>query len=103
MEKGVDLLEQNENIRIAFQYMNLAMLMQQLHYNLPLQKWEDNGAGDISLINPVVMPVATDDTTWHNKEQRVYGKWRPFQLAFVLMNLRAMYDRDCKERRGSLI
>lgn len=98
MEKGVELLEQNENIRIAFQYMNLAMLMQQLHYNLPLQKWEDNGAGDISLVNPVSMPVVTDDSTWHNKEQRVYGKWRPFQLAFVLMNLRAMYDRDCNER-----
>lgn len=78
--------------------MNLAMLMQQLHYNLPLQKWEDNGAGDISLVNPVSMPVVTDDSTWHNKEQRVYGKWRPFQLAFVLMNLRAMYDRDCNER-----
>lgn len=74
------------------------MLMQQLHYNLPLQKWEDNGAGDISLVNPVSMPVVTDDSTWHNKEQRVYGKWRPFQLAFVLMNLRAMYDRDCNER-----
>lgn len=98
MEKGVELLEQNENIRIAFQYMNLAMLMQQLHYNLPLQKWEDNGAGDISLVNPVSMPVVTDDSTWHNKEQRVYGKWHPFQLAFVLMNLRAMYDRDCNER-----
>ena len=27
MEKGVELLEQNENIRIAFQYMNLAMLI----------------------------------------------------------------------------
>ena len=39
MEKGVDLLEQNETVRIAFQYMNLAMLMQQLHYNLPLQRW----------------------------------------------------------------
>lgn len=98
MEKGVRLLEENESIRTAFQYMNLAMLMQQLHYNLPLQKWEDNGMGDISLANPVAMPVITDDTTWHNKEYRVYGKWRPFQLAFVLMNLCSMYDRNCKER-----
>lgn len=98
MEKGVDLLEQNEDIRIAFQYMNLAMLMQQLHYSLPLQKWEDDGSGDIRLINPVSMPVVTDVSTWYNKEHRVYGKWRPFQLAFVLMNLRSMYDRNCKER-----
>lgn len=98
MIKGVDLLEQNDTIRTAFQYMNLAMLMQQLHYNLPLQKWEDDGSGDITLKNTVDLPIVTDDTTWYNKEQRVYGKWRPFQLAFVLMNLRSMYDRDCEER-----
>ena len=98
MKKGVKLLEENSDIRTAFQYMNLAMLMQQLHYNLPLQKWEDNGHGDIKLANPVNLPVAYDDSTWYNKDNRVYGKWRPFQLAFILMNLRSMYDRDCKER-----
>lgn len=97
MEKGVDLLEQNESVRTAFQYMNLAMLMQQLHYNLPLQRWEDDGNNDIRLVNPVELPVATDNSTWHGDKTR-YGKWRPFQLAFVLMNLRSMYDRDCNER-----
>lgn len=97
MEKGIDLLEQNEEVRTAFQYMNLAMLMQQLHYNLPLQRWEDDGNNDIRLVNPVNLPVATDRDTWHGNKNR-YGKWRPFQLAFVLMNLRSMYDRDCNER-----
>ncbi len=97
MEKGVDLLEQNEEIRIAFQYMNLAMLMQQLHYNLPLQRWEDDGVNSIRLINPVILPAVTNKDTWYGDKSR-YGKWRPFQLAFVLMNLRSMYDRDCKER-----
>lgn len=97
MEKGVDLLEQNESVRMAFQYMNLAMLMQQLHYNLPLQRWEDDGNNDIRLVNPVNLPAATDPGTWYGDITR-YGKWRPFQLAFVLMNLRSMYDRDCNER-----
>ena len=78
MEKGVELLEQNENIRIAFQYMNLAMLMQQLHYNLPLQKWEDNGAGDISLVNPVSMPVVTDDSTGTTKNSGFMANGVPF-------------------------
>lgn len=78
MEKGVELLEQNENIRIAFQYMNLAMLMQQLHYNLPLQKWEDNGAGDISLVNPVSMPVVTDDSTCTTKNSGFMANGVPF-------------------------
>lgn len=97
MEKGVDLLEQNEDVRTAFQYMNLAMLMQQLHYNLPLQRWENDGNNDIRLTNPVNLPVATDCDTWYGDKTR-YGKWRPFQLAFILMNLRSMYDRDCNER-----
>lgn len=98
MEKGIDLLEQNEYVRTAFQYMNLAMLMQQLHYNLPLQRWEDDGNNDIRLVNPINLPVATDPGTWYGDITR-YGKWRPFQLAFVLMNLRSMYDRNCNERR----
>ena len=97
MEKGVDLLEQNETVRIAFQYMNLAMLMQQLHYNLPLQRWEDDGQNDIKLLSPVQLPIVTDSETWYGNKDR-YGKWRPFQLAFVLMNLRSMYDCDCNER-----
>ena len=33
--------------------MNRAMLLQQLHYNLPLQKWVDDGNGYIKLENPV--------------------------------------------------
>ena len=97
MEKGIDLLEQNKEVRTAFQYMNLAMLMQQLHYNLPLQRWEDDGINDIRLINPVNLPEVTNSNTWYGDKTR-YGKWRPFQLAFVLMNLRSMYDRDCNER-----
>lgn len=97
MEKGVDLLEQNDTVRTAFQYMNLAMLQQQLHYNLPLQRWEDDGNNDIKLSSPVRLPVVNDQETWYGNKKR-YGKWRPFQLAFVLMNLRSMYDRDCNER-----
>lgn len=99
MISGVKLLEENESVRIAFQYMNQAMLMQQLHYNLPLQRWEDDGVNDIKLINPIEkLPSVTDSSTWFNKENRVYGKWRPFQLAFILMNLRSMYDKNCDER-----
>lgn len=97
MERGVDLLEKDETVKTAFQYMNLSMLMQQLHYSLPLQRWEDDGRGDISLQNPETMPLVNDRNTWYGDKDR-YGKWRPFQLAFILMNLRSMFDRDCNER-----
>ena len=93
MESGVKLLEENEMVRTAFQYMNLAMLMQQLHYNLPLQHWTDND----TLENVITLPDVRNRETWYGDKTR-YGKWRPFQLAFVLMNLRSMYFRDCNER-----
>lgn len=93
MEEGVKLLEENETVRTAFQFMNLAMLMQQLHYNLPLQRWSDDG----TLKNTVDLPDVRNRETWYGDKAR-YGKWRPFQLAFVLMNLRSMYCRDCSER-----
>ena len=99
MRNGIRVLESNEKVRIAFQYMNLAMLMQQLHYNLPLQRWEDDGTDNIRLNNPIKqLPDPYDKATWYDKEHRVYGKWRPFQIAFVLMNLESMADRRSKER-----
>ena len=100
MRNGIHLLETNENVRTAFQYMNLAMIMQQLHYNLPLQKWiDDESTNDIKLENPLdILPDPYDYSTWYDKGHKVYGKWRPFQLAFVLMNLQSMADRENPER-----
>lgn len=99
MRNGIHILQTNEKVRIAFQYMNLAMLMQQLHYNLPLQRWEDDGHDGITLLNSISrLPDPYDDSTWYDKDHKVYGKWRPFQLAFVLMNLESMSDRHSPER-----
>lgn len=99
MRKGVELLQKNENVKTAFQYMNLAMLMQQLHYNLPLQSWGDDCNGDIILSNPIkILPDPYDKSTWYDVEHKHYGQWRPFQLAFILMNLESMVDRRSSER-----
>lgn len=98
MKEGIELLKVDEKVRIAFQYMNLAMIMQQLHYNLPLQKWECDDDDNLFLNRMgSVLPDPYDDSTWAGDKGR-YGKWRPFQLAFVLMNLKSMADRSCEER-----
>ena len=99
MAKGVAILRENESARIAFQYMNLAMLMQQIHYNLPLQKWEFDETGEsITLDSPYTpLPVPYSSETWYGDKDR-YGKWRPFQIAFVLMNIESMLDKDSSER-----
>ena len=98
MEEGVDLLKNDADILLAFQLMNRAMLLQQLHYNLPLQKWVCEDGNTIHLENPVeVLPDVSNQETWYGDKSR-YGKWRPFQLAFVLMNLKSMARRNCSER-----
>lgn len=98
MVEGVQLLSTDPKVRKAFQYMNRAMLLQQLHYNLPLQEWEDNGNGEIVLNKKYESMVNISDTsTWYNNHDQ-YGKWRPFQLAFILINLRSMADKECDDR-----
>lgn len=101
MVDGVSLLEADDRVRRAFQYMNRSMLLQQLHYNLPLQEWEDNGHGDIQLLEKYAhLPDINIPDTWYDKENKVYGKWRPFQLAFILINLKSMADSSCYERKN---
>ena len=99
MRNGIHLLQENRIVRTAFQYMNQAMLMQQLHYNLPLQKWENAENDEFRLINgTTILPEPDAPETWYDRENRVYGKWRPFQLAFILINLESMADRQSPER-----
>lgn len=98
MQEGVELLKSDSDILFAFQLMNRAMLLQQLHYNLPLQKWLYKDGEGIILENPVEnLPDINNPDTWYGYKGR-YGKWRPFQLAFVLMNLKSMTKETCSER-----
>lgn len=104
MREGVALLSSNENVKIAFQYMNLAMIMQQLHYSLPLQKWVSDDKDNLYLENTInALPDPYNTETWYGDKKR-YGKWRPFQLAFILMNLKSMvYKDDCEREIVDLI
>lgn len=97
MENGIQLLKQNDSVKKAFQYMNLSMLMQQLHYNLPLQKWVENEKDDIQLMDCVQIPNVNDSKSWYGDSNK-YGKWRPFQIAFILINLHSMLEKECSER-----
>ena len=99
MREGIVLLKDDEDVRTAFQYMNLAMLEQQLHYHLPLQKWKETDGDEIELDQPVkILPDPDNPETWYDREHNHYGQWRPFQIAFILMNLKSMRNRNCSDR-----
>ena len=96
MRAGIELLETDVLVGRAFALMNQAMLEQQFHYDLasnPLKqrKWMKE-RDTLVLERPFLRPNLSNVP-----ENR--GRWRPFQLAFIVMNLRAMSDRRSDERK----
>ena len=70
MQRGMELLKNNYNVRVAFATTNRAMLMQ----------W-----------------ISNDQNNGVTKESSQY-KWRPFQLAFILMVLESAVNEDSEYR-----
>lgn len=91
MRAGVRRLEDSSIVRKAFSLMNHAMLVQQLHYALDTRKWFYDENTRTWKLDKVAMPSLDDRSTWPGQPGR-YGTWRPFQLAFILMNLLGMDD-----------
>jgi hypothetical protein len=93
---GVQLLRDDDTARRAFQLANRAMLEQQLHYQLASEQkrsWRPTG--------PANKPVAEIDApVWPDYANPPSGKgsWRPFQLAFIIMNLRSFALPEGDER-----
>ena len=91
MRDGVESLREDPGVFQAFRLMNRAMLMQHIHYELASlspRRWVER-SGRLELESVFQRPSYDDST---------YG-WRPFQLAFILMNLRALAEPGCDERQ----
>lgn len=93
MKEGVDLLTSNEKVNRAFKLMNHAMLLQQLHYSIETRNWILD-RGNITGLKEANIPNINDSSTW----KPGLGAWRPFQLAFILMNLNSMLDSSHADR-----
>jgi hypothetical protein len=102
MEEGIEILKNNIQARQAFQLMNRAMLSQQLRYALSLRKWTRNTSGILFIEDQEKrMPLISDESTWPDwsaKKKTEYGKWRPFQISFLLMNLKSFINPNSKCR-----
>ena len=98
IKKGIQLLHTDDNVLKAFQLANKAMLMQQLHYRLPLTKYSgyDAEALSLKLEHDITLPDLEDTSSWPSGF--TFGKWRPFQIAFMLLNLVSMNDKNSTDR-----
>jgi Helicase conserved C-terminal domain len=89
--RGIELLRHQPIISRAFQLANEAMYRQQSHYELAstkVRQWVDN-KGNLQLQEPYKEPDYA----------RKPAAWRPFQLAFLLMNLESATNADSLDRK----
>jgi len=75
---GILLDPKNKDVFDAFMTANRAMLYQRVHYQFSIDKAKGKRG----------MPKSPDPT------EKGKNFWRPFQIAFLLMNLRSMSDRS---------
>ncbi len=98
---GISLIQSELAVRRAFGLMNRAMLTQQLRYRLKLREWEVD-TGRILQIEQTQQPDVSKPETWPDwspeKGTRL-GAWYPFQIAFILMNLRSIAEPQNRERK----
>lgn len=92
MRDGMDFLQNNARARKAFRLANQAILMQQHRGKIPLRN-----AGINQKNGTAVFANKNIDPDLHQLNSRL-GKWRAFQIAFLLLSLRSAVDPDCLER-----
>lgn len=103
MKKGLSLLQENETCRRAFALANEAMVLQQLHYNLPLRKAKiDNTGSDIQYEKCEIGIENIDtipETGVLSEKYAKYGEWYSFQLAFILININSFWEPMSDDRK----
>jgi hypothetical protein len=100
---GIGLLEADADLRQAFAWMNRAMLEQQLRYDLAVnhrREWARANKFEptSTLTEALTHQKAGHDRFKQEKGHEKLGRWRPFQLAFILMNLRSIAQPQSAER-----
>jgi hypothetical protein len=100
MQEGVELLKNDKKVIRAFKLMNRAMLLQQLHYGIDTRNWIVE-KGNITGLEDTRIPDIKDQSTWpRNVDGSLkVGSWRPFQIAFILINLNSMLDAHHSDRQ----
>jgi hypothetical protein len=85
MEDGYSLIKSSDSIRKAFQLANLAMYEQQKHAPKDIRNIHFDERGHIFLASPY-------------RDNKALGKWRPFQIGFLLMCLKGVSEKDSIDR-----
>lgn len=86
MKRGVNTITQDKTVFDAFKLANLAMLMQMIHGSKSFSKIKDKDAEEYK------RPVYTS-------EKYSDYAWRPFQLAFLLLTIESIVNKESEDRK----
>jgi hypothetical protein len=105
IENGIKILcnqSDNSNILKCFLWMNEAMIWQQQRSKVKQRKWRKTGDSNNVRYNLDPINDSHDEIFQTLKEfhdiSKFNGRWRPFQLAFILMNIESIINEESKER-----
>lgn len=106
IQKGIKLLleaDEDSDLVNCFRWMNRAMIWQQQRSKTKLRKWIRTGSGVATTYILEGIDNTDQDTFESLKEfydrSPYNGRWRPFQLAFVLMNIESIVNENSEERK----
>lgn len=96
MYAGIETLRKNELAYQAFELANRAMFMQRVH----LRMQRDNRAEDCLPQNAKITKQLME-MNYYNEEDDETAQcwWRPFQLAFILMDIDSIVEDDSEDRQ----
>lgn len=102
IKQGVELItcsDIDSDLVRCFRWMNRAMIWQQQRSKTPRRNWVRNGNGNNSQFD--LEPIS-EGIHEHNSLEKFHegsnGKWRPFQIAFILMNIISVWNKNSDER-----
>ena len=80
IKDGLQILKTDKKIQKAFQLMNQAMYMQQVHYEIKSKHFSQN--------------INYEKVLSKIKK----GNWRPFQICFIQLNIKGVHDPESDDR-----
>lgn len=105
IKRGVEFLikvDESSDLVKSFRWMNRAMLWQQQRSGTQQRIWKrtwDKANQSVDILEPIDSTGKQEfESLEEFKNSDRWGKWRPFQLAFVLMNIESIVNSESKER-----
>ena len=101
MKNGVQLIENNENALFVFKLMNRAIFSQHLRSKQEVREYkkdfDDQGLIKYGLMEDYIDIDLLNKKTWPKKIDYT-PSWYPYQLAFILINLKSIVEPESEDR-----